>query len=121
MTSSSSQQPCFDVDRLHDAIGDDPEFEHVLLDEFLSQSAEILERLAGAIAGNDVAGVRAAAHELKGSSRTIGALAVGEVCQTLETIGGSGSLAGAEEACESLLHEFDRVRVAIHGHIQKAA
>jgi HPt (histidine-containing phosphotransfer) domain-containing protein len=121
MTSSSSQQPCFDVDRLRDAIGDDPEFEHVLLDEYLTQSAEILERLAGAIAANDVAGVRAAAHELKGSSRTIGAHAVGEVCQTLETLAGTGSLDGAPREHETLLHEFDRLRVAIHAHLRKAA
>ncbi len=120
MTSPSSF-PCFDIDRLRETIGEDLDFEHVLLDEYLSQSAEILDRLAGMLAAGDPAGVRAAAHELKGSSRTIGALAVGEVCQTLETIGGSGHLNGAEEAHETLLHEFDRLRVAIHAHLQKAA
>lgn len=117
----ASPLPSFDVDHLRSTIGNDADFERMLLDEFLSQSADILSRMAGMLAAGDPAGVRAAAHELKGSSRTIGALALGEQCQILETLAGTGHLAGADEVHDEVLHEFDRVRVAILTHIQKVA
>ena len=117
----SHEHPTFEIRQLRETIGEDVDFERVLLGEYLSQSNEILQRLSDAVVTRNSAALKSAAHELKGSSRTIGAIAVGEVAQQLETMGGSGELGAIDETYEMLQHEFDRLRVAIHEHTKKAA
>ena len=62
-------------------------------------SAEILsldlEGLLRAVDDGDVAGAADLSHSLKGSSRTVGALRVGDLCERVESLARSGSLAEA--------------------------
>lgn len=117
----SHDHPTLDIRQLRETIGEDADFERVLLGEYLSQSDEILARLSDAVVTRNSAGIKSAAHELKGSSHTIGAIAMGHLAQQLETMGASGELGAVDETHELMQHEFDRLRVAIHEHAKKAA
>jgi HPt (histidine-containing phosphotransfer) domain-containing protein len=110
-----------DTRQLRDATGADAEFERLLLSEYLDQAEAILARLADAVCTRNAGAIRSAAHELKGSSRTIGAARVADAAQMLETIGTSGELGAVEHAHAALRHAYDRLRIAIHEHVRKAA
>ncbi len=62
--------PAVDLRHLHRYIGDDDGLEAEILDLFLAQTPEILEKLMQA---NGLTEWREAAHALKGAARAIGA------------------------------------------------
>jgi CheY-like chemotaxis protein len=103
------QQPrkkIFDFERLHKSCGDDKEFEHEVLGVYIESAAQSIEQMAASIESNDGAQVDLCAHVLKGSSRTLGAEALGEACYQLELIGKSGNLELAEEALSKIRDEY---------------
>ncbi len=103
------QQPrkkIFDFERLHKSCGDDKEFEHEVLGVYIESAAQSIEQMAASIESNDGAQVDLCAHGLKGSSRTLGAEALGEACYQLELIGKSGNLELAEEALSKIRDEY---------------
>ena len=54
-----------------------------------------------------------AAHALKGSCGNVGAMRMVEICQAMETLGHTGSVAGAAALGIKLREEFDHVRRAL--------
>jgi HPt (histidine-containing phosphotransfer) domain-containing protein len=56
-----------------------------LLNVFLASTPVILQKIDDALAGGDFISVSEEAHGLKSSSKTLGAAAVGDVCQKIET------------------------------------
>ncbi len=66
-----------------------------------------------AIEGDDSQFVHRSAHTLKGSSGSIGAKTMAEICSELEAVGASGDLSRAPELLEQLEKEFGRVRMAL--------
>ncbi len=92
----------WDATTLVQMVGDNPILHRRLLDKFqLTAQAQVHAILAAARAG-DVRGVADVAHTLKSSARTVGALALGELCQALE----SAARAQEESACRSLAQEL---------------
>ncbi|MBS0544628.1 MAG: PAS domain S-box protein [Proteobacteria bacterium] len=79
--------PVLDVGVLAGLIGDD----EALIDEFLQNYRESLEaavkRIRLAHGGGDWKQVAAVAHQLKSSSRSVGAMELGEVCAAFEQAG----------------------------------
>ena len=63
-----------------------------LIRNFLTRGEELLAAMSAALAQGDAEAVRAAAHKLKGSSRTLGAALIGAVANQLEGAGASGDL-----------------------------
>ncbi len=72
-----------------------------------------LEKMKGCVEMGDAVGLRHTAHTLKGAALNLGALAVGEYAQRLETCGDPKD---SETGClfECLVMEIERLRVAIH-------
>jgi PAS domain S-box-containing protein len=103
-----SGKKVFDFDRLHKSCGDDKEFEREVLGVYIESAAQSIEQLAASIACKDCAQVDLCAHGLKGSSRTLGAEALGEACYQLELIGKSGDLKLAEEALSKIRYEYQQ-------------
>jgi len=60
-------------DYLNEITGGDEEFIAELLGDFASQTPDLIEQIATAVAQGDAATVGAAAHTLKGSARAVGA------------------------------------------------
>ena len=55
-----------------------------LIDLYLEESPRQLASMLGAAAGADAAAIRRAAHSLKGSSASLGALGVAALCEEIE-------------------------------------
>jgi HPt (histidine-containing phosphotransfer) domain-containing protein len=64
--------------------GGDQAFERELVESYLQGSPEVLSQLNTSVQTGDREAVARMAHTLKGSSRAIGAEAVGDVCEIIE-------------------------------------
>ncbi|MDO9100920.1 MAG: ATP-binding protein [Candidatus Nitrotoga sp.] len=92
-----------DVSVLKGLVGDDPAVISEFLRDFRSSSVRIAAELRAAYQVGQAAAVSAAAHKLKSSARSVGALALGELCAEMEQAG----KAGDTEALAVLLPRFE--------------
>jgi PAS domain S-box-containing protein len=77
-----------------------------LIDSYFTSSEPLISQIQNAVAQGDPDELRKAAHTLKGSSRSIGVVTVGEISFELETLGRNGTVAGAEVLLDHLITEF---------------
>jgi HPt (histidine-containing phosphotransfer) domain-containing protein len=75
---------------LTDLVGDNPAMHQRLLEKFLANAHEQVATMDAAIAAGDVKQTAGVAHTLKSAARSVGALALGELCQAIETTGNGG-------------------------------
>ena len=101
------------LDELSEMTGGDPEFLGELIDTFFADGSELLAAIGTAASGGDAAGLRRAAHTLKSNARTFGAVALGEVCQTIEERAAAGDLDGVEELVARAQGEYPAVVAAL--------
>lgn len=73
-----------DLSVLESMFGDDEELRNSILEEFAISATPYMTELDAALADRSAEGVRALAHKLKSSSRTVGASALGDTCEVLE-------------------------------------
>ena len=81
----------FDQAALTATVGDDCEMQHEILSEYLPAAAELVQRIQAAVAKGDIVEAASMAHRLKSSSRSVGALALGERSAHIELAGRSGN------------------------------
>jgi two-component system, sensor histidine kinase and response regulator len=74
-----------------------PQFFTKLVQRYAGESQRYLADLRSAVEQADIERLRQAAHSLKGSSGSIGAVQVQRLCAELETFAKSGTLSGAEQ------------------------
>ncbi len=72
---------------LHDTFGDDEDLIKEILGDYLEPATAIVNEIMEAYAAKNAGAVSTAAHKLKSSSRAVGAKALADLCQTLETAG----------------------------------
>lgn len=89
-------------DYLNEITGGDTDFIAELLSDFVSQTPNLIEQIAAALAGGDTATVGTAAHTLKGSARAIGADEFAAIAFDLEQAGKQGNLSSAPDALQRL-------------------
>ena len=119
---AASEFPDLDPERLQLVTGGEYGLEEELLGIFMESARETLQDLRTAIEAGDARLLRAYAHTLKGSSRTIGAVALGELACELERLGDTNNLASAHGALLSADAAFERMASAIHSRrLPKAA
>jgi PAS domain S-box-containing protein len=98
-----------DVDILEGLVGNDP----AVINEFLQAFSASLAHLGAlllAVQGDQApARVAGYAHQLKSSARSVGAMALGEVCERMETAGNAGD----SMALALLLPGFEREAAAV--------
>jgi PAS domain S-box-containing protein len=99
--------PPVDMARLHEAMGDDL---HDILEIYLLQMAENLEKLTAAIAAGNAGEVDLLAHNCGGTSANCGIVAMLPALRKLEQLGRAGSLAGAEVLGRQVVSEFELVK-----------
>jgi two-component system sensor histidine kinase/response regulator len=92
-----------DVRVLETLVGNDPAVISEFLRDFRASSAKIAVELRTAYQVGQAAAVGAAAHKLKSSARSVGALALGEFCAQMEQAGKAGNTA----ALMTLLPQFE--------------
>jgi HPt (histidine-containing phosphotransfer) domain-containing protein len=84
-----------------------------VIDTFLADVATLIGTLREALAGEDVAGVRRAAHTLKSNGATLGASAFAELCRELEQAARDGRLDGAPGLVAGIEAELGSLRQAL--------
>ena len=105
--------PVWNPSTLVELVGDNPTLNQRMLKKFLhSAEVQVAEVVAAASAG-DTATLAGAAHTLKSAARSVGALRLGELCQSLETAGN----AGEAQTCSALAGEFARAFAAAAARI----
>jgi HPt (histidine-containing phosphotransfer) domain-containing protein len=92
-------------------MGDD--FIGKLVDTFFEETTQLIAALRQALAQSDAIAFQRAAHSLKSSSASLGALQFSARARELEMIGKNDQLDGAGGAVEHLAAEFDLVRQAL--------
>jgi len=84
-----------------------------VVQSYLNTAPQLLQSMQKAVARNDVAALRRAAHTLKSSSASLGALVLAALCKDLEAMGRTNRLAEAAAVLPALLTEGEAVRVAL--------
>ena len=117
MTQGSTNSAPVDLSRIKDTADGDTEFEKELLAMYTEDTELRMNELSDKIAAGDAAGVRLAAHTIKGSSANVGAESMRAIAGELETLAVSGELAAAGGILDRLKAEFTSVRAFLGAHI----
>jgi CheY-like chemotaxis protein len=91
----------------------EPDFVGELIELFLHDAPPQLAALRDAIEEEDADSVESISHTLKGSSGSMGAKTMAEICAELQEVGASGDLSRAPELFGRLEEEFGRVCPAL--------
>jgi len=100
---SDAQTGPVDVSVLAGLVGNDPAVIHELLQDFRVSAAKTASELRAACAAGQAAVAGAAAHKLKSSACSVGALALGELCAAIEQAGKAGQI----DVLTALLPHFE--------------
>jgi HPt (histidine-containing phosphotransfer) domain-containing protein len=103
------------VDVLKALIGADEAMVREFLHDFRISAVSIAAELRTAWAAGQAAAAGALAHKLKSSARSVGALALGELCAEMEQAG----KAGDTETLAALFHEFEQELLSVEGFIEE--
>lgn len=106
----------WDVSALKRIIGNDPEVYRKFLRLFLVKGNEQCRMLETAIAEGNLATIATTAHAFKSSSRSIGAMRLGELCQALEYAGKAGDL----ETSRNLMALMPEAFKIVEGLLEKS-
>jgi len=99
---------------LEESCGGDPEFACELFQDLSARASQLRQAMGEALAAGSSDGVRKAAHELKGSSLTLGAEAVAELCKRLEILGYDKKI----DEVPALLDELDQELVRLWDYLK---
>jgi HPt (histidine-containing phosphotransfer) domain-containing protein len=111
---SPSSAPPVDVNVLKALIGDDEAMIREFLHDFRLSATKIAAELRAACAAGQAAAAGALAHKLKSSSRSVGALALGELCAAMEKAGKGGDA----ETLAALLPKFEQELAGVEGFLE---
>ena len=99
-------------EKLSNDVGAD--FVGELIATYCEETPQLIAKLRSALGANDVDTFRRAAHSIKSTSATFGALPLSETARELEMMGRAGDLAGAQEKVDRLVDESYRVQQALN-------
>ncbi len=101
-------------------VGDEPAVINEFLSDFRASAQSLRKEIADAAAAGQLAQVGALAHRLKSSSRSVGALPLGEICAELEKAGKQGNAALVDDAHRRFVAMLDKVEAALAAHLDHA-
>ena len=102
--------PPIDLARVNEITGDDPEFAQELLMTFVASGETELKEISAAIQDADRDALARAAHKLKGACANVYAHELRTICQSLEMLATSATVADLEMYNAQLQREFARTR-----------
>jgi CheY-like chemotaxis protein/HPt (histidine-containing phosphotransfer) domain-containing protein len=109
--------PVWNPDTLTELVGDNPAMHRRLLEKFLLNAELQVTQITATAASSDTTTLAGVAHTLKSAARSVGALALGEVCQKLESAGNAADAAACSALALALSSEFPslarRIRNAV--------
>jgi HPt (histidine-containing phosphotransfer) domain-containing protein len=108
-----------DISVLQGLVGDDVDVLRDFLTEYLACAQEEAAALRAAVAACDASRVNAIAHRLKSSSRSVGAVALGEVCAALEHAGAAHPISALGQDLIRFEKELAAVEADIGGQLTR--
>jgi PAS domain S-box-containing protein len=112
-TAVAPSLPVWDAGTLTGLVGDNPALHSRLLEKFRLGVPVQLERLKLANAALDLATLAAVAHPLKSAARSVGALALGELFQALESAARAADGPGCQALMPEVCSAFDAASAAM--------
>ena len=91
-----------------------------LINTYLQEAPELIQTLGTAVARQDTTDLQFAAHTLKSSSASLGAIPLSQMCCKLEKLGLSKTVAGASDLVSQVESEYRRVELALQKEIATA-
>jgi HPt (histidine-containing phosphotransfer) domain-containing protein len=98
-------------EKLKNDVGGD--FIGELIVTYCAETPQLIAKLRYALEANDSDTFRRAAHSIKATSNTFGALSLSEMAKELEMMGRAGDLPDAQVKVDRLVDEYDRVQQAL--------
>ena len=107
------------LDTLRESLGDESVIERII-NLYLGELEPRMEASRAAIADRDADAAREAAHSLRGSSATLGAARLAELCERLETSARQGDLGPAPGLLEQLEPAARETETVLRGQLPRA-
>lgn len=101
--SSEAGEAAVDVHVLEELVGNDPDTVKEMLQDFRVNAAKTAAELHTNYKKGELETVGSISHKLKSSSRSVGAMKLGELCAEMEQAGKNGD----QDAIDALLPRFD--------------
>ena len=117
-SNSTSTEPVLDFDSALSRLGGDRELFADMAGYLVEDAPKLFDSLRIAIAAQDAAAVRMAAHALKGLLAGSGGVRSVNVAQELEDAGHSGDLSQATALAASLESELSQLKAALAPHLR---
>jgi PAS domain S-box-containing protein len=111
----------WDVSSLIRSVGEDSAVHRRLLQKFLDSSSRLVSEIELAQGNRAYKVAGSLAHRLKSSARTVGALQLGALCESLEHFGGVEDRQACEALVENLRLNHQSVGAAIQGWLDGSA
>jgi HPt (histidine-containing phosphotransfer) domain-containing protein len=106
-------EPSLDLDALSILKEATEEMFPEIIEAFLEDAPNRLNSLREASTNNDVTAMKEESHCLKGSSGNVGAVKLSKICEEIETLSKSDSIANQEELIQYALHEFEHIKIEL--------
>jgi HPt (histidine-containing phosphotransfer) domain-containing protein len=106
-----------DLDRMHDAMGDEPTQFSETLNLYLETTSQSFEKLEAAMSSGDCSEIESIAHSCGGSSAVCGMTAVVGPLRELEVAARAGDLSNAARAVAQAKQEFERLQTFLKEHV----
>ncbi len=118
-----AQEPvnAVDVNVLKALIGSEEALVREFLRDFHSSATAMALALQTSYASGDWAATGALAHKLKSSSRSVGALVLGDLCQSIETAGKGGESGKLAHMLQQFERELSRVDAFLHAYLDPSS
>ncbi len=116
-----SSSPPVDLERLHLALGDDPEELADILSIYLGQMTDSLEQLKATIVSGNADEVNLIAHNCAGVSANCGMIAIVLPLRELERMGKENQLTNAAVLAGQVDREFERIKKFLQDNLEQVA
>jgi signal transduction histidine kinase/HPt (histidine-containing phosphotransfer) domain-containing protein/DNA-binding NarL/FixJ family response regulator len=102
-----------DTQVLRSLVGDDPQLIREFLQTFRTSAARIAQEVEQAYTAGSAARTVAGVHKLKSAARSVGAMALGDLCADMEQVGASGQI----DALSLAFEHFKQEMAAVDQHL----
>jgi HPt (histidine-containing phosphotransfer) domain-containing protein len=102
---------------LLETVGGDQDFLAELVETYRADCPRLLVELRAAVAAGEASAARRAAHTLKSTSASMGALGLAAQCREIEAAAAAGDLAGLDERVERVAATYDEVEAALRAAV----
>ena len=109
--------PLWDAGALARAVGNNPAIHKRLLGKYLESAATSVSAITASVAGTDWQTTSEQSHRLKSSSRAVGAMRLGALCEALEREARAGNGAGCTALTQAVLAGFEMVATQIRAQL----